>query len=37
MEKKEVTYEVVNDFAIAIKCWYHRLHTAPWRKSVASW
>ena len=37
MNKKEVTYEIVNEFAIAIKCWYSSPHPAASNKSTASW
>lgn len=29
---KEVTYSAVNEFIIAIKCWYRLLYSAPSRQ-----
>lgn len=30
---KEVTYDAINSFIIAIKCWYALPHAATWTKS----
>ena len=33
MSRKEASYQVINDFFIAIKCWYSSSITVPSTKS----